>query len=443
MTTHRAPRPSATRRTVLGAGVLGASALGLAACGGSSSSSAGSSAAGAKADFSEKGPITLAKGKDTTGKLQQFLDAWNKDHPQEKVTLVELPESSDEQRANLLNNAQAKSDSYTVLGLDVVWTAEFAANQWVVELPRDRFPLDTLIPSTLDTATYFDKLYGVPFITNAELLFSRKDLLAEVGHDSAPTTFAEMWEIIAKVKAKHPEMKGFASQYAKYEGLTVNLTGAVASAGGALFTDKGAPEASSAQAVSALTTLREGFDTGYIPKEALTYKEEESRQAFQDGKLIFLQNWPYVWDKVQADDGSSKVKDKVMVSLVPAVKGKGTSTVGGLNLAISAFAKNMGTAIDFIAYMTAAAQQLEWFNLTANPTAATAVYEDAGMKKKYSFLADLKQGIDNGVPRPQVVKYGDVTQAVQEAAYGCISGQTQPKAALDSLQTKLADIVKK
>lgn len=84
----------------------------------------------------------------------------------------------------MLNNAQAKSDAYTVLGLDVVWTAEFAANQWVVELPQDGFPLDELIPSTVVTGTYFDKLYGVPFTTNAQLLFSRTDLLEKAGWTS-------------------------------------------------------------------------------------------------------------------------------------------------------------------------------------------------------------------------------------------------------------------
>src|SRR5699024_7772875 len=83
-------------------------------------------------------------------------------------------------------NAQAKSDAYTVLGLDVVWTAEFAANQWVVALPEDKFPLDDLIPATVVTGTYFDKLYGVPFTTNAELLFSRTDLLEQAGLDGPP-----------------------------------------------------------------------------------------------------------------------------------------------------------------------------------------------------------------------------------------------------------------
>lgn len=432
--------PLTTRRTALAAGSLAAAAAGLAACssGGDSGSSDGG---GTSIDLEERGPITLARGKDTTGALADFLSRWNDDHPDEQVTLIELPESADDQRSQFISNAQAKSDSYTVLGLDVVWTAEFAANQWVVALPEDKFDLDALIPATVTTGTYFDKLYAVPFTTNAQLLFSRKDLLEEAGYDQPPATFEEMWEIVAKVKEKHPEINGFGSQYAKYEGLTCQLTDVVASAGGEIFDAEGAPHADSDEATTALQTLRDGFDQGHIPQEALTYKEEESRQAFQDGKLIFLQNWPYVWDHFQNDDGSSQVVDKVQVSLVPAVAGEGTSTIGGANYAISAFAKNKGTAVDFIAFMTALEQQKAWMIETATPTATAAVYEDAEVAKTFAFIDALKGAIDKGVSRPQVVKYGDVTQAIQEAAYSCISGEAEAGDALAQLQEQLTGLV--
>jgi hypothetical protein len=49
-------------------------------------------------------------------------------HPNEKATVIELPESADAQRQGMVKNAVAKSSTYSVLNLDVVWTAEFAAN---------------------------------------------------------------------------------------------------------------------------------------------------------------------------------------------------------------------------------------------------------------------------------------------------------------------------
>jgi multiple sugar transport system substrate-binding protein len=49
----------------------------------------------------------------------------------------------------------------------------------------------------------------------------------------------------------------------------------------------------------------------------------------------------------------------------------------------------------------------------------------------------LLKSIETAEPRPIAVKYGDVTLAIQDAAYGALQGQTQPDAAMQSLQTKL------
>ena len=47
---------------------------------------------------------------------------------------------ADQQRQLLIQNAQTESDEYTVVLLDVVWTAEFAANRWVTELEPEPLP---------------------------------------------------------------------------------------------------------------------------------------------------------------------------------------------------------------------------------------------------------------------------------------------------------------
>ena len=81
-------RPFASRRTVLAAGGVTTAAVALAACGGGSDSGGGGGGEAPAADFEERGPITLARGKDTTGKLAEFLETWNSEHPDEEVTLI-------------------------------------------------------------------------------------------------------------------------------------------------------------------------------------------------------------------------------------------------------------------------------------------------------------------------------------------------------------------
>ena len=83
----------------------------------------------------------------------------------------------------------------------------------------------------------------------------------------------------------------------------------------------------------------------------MTYKEEEGRRAFQDGRLIFHRQWPYQWALANATDGSSKVAGKFAVAPLPGLDGPGVSTLGGHNLAISEFAKNKATALEFIKFI--------------------------------------------------------------------------------------------
>ncbi|MFC7644663.1 extracellular solute-binding protein [Streptosporangium lutulentum] len=147
--------------------------------------------------FGGTGPFTLVTGRDTTAYLQPLLDRWNQTHPGERVTLLELPEAADEQRAQMVANLQAKSDRYDVLGLDVVWTAEFADAGWILPLERGMFQLDRFLPPVVDTAVYRGKLWAVPYTSNAGLLYYRKDLLAKQGF-KPPKTWEELREQAAR-----------------------------------------------------------------------------------------------------------------------------------------------------------------------------------------------------------------------------------------------------
>lgn len=426
---------SVSRRTFLaGLGGLGSAAV-LSACG--SNSDSGSSAS-PSADFSGKGPITFAMGKDTTGTLQEILDGWNKDHPDEKVTFTELSESADDQRTSMIQNFQVKSSAYSVLAIDPIWTAEFASHQWLLPLPADT-DTSAYLKSSVDAATYFKKLYGIPFVTNAQLLFYRKDLLDAAGL-GVPTTWDEMWAAWDKVKGTSAAkgMSAYSGQFAKYEGLTVNFSSAVASAGGKLFDDAGKPTAGSDGAKAGLQAIVDGFAKGYIPKEALTYKEEESRQAFQDGKLMFLQNWPYVWAKAVATDGSSKIAGKFNVAPVPGIgSGTGTTILGGYHLGVSAYAKNKASALAFAKYMASAGPQKAWAISGSRAPILTSLYEDADLIKQMPYTPTLKKALDNAATRPKVHNYGDVTQAIQNAVYPALGGSPAVDAALQGLQTKL------
>jgi len=425
------------------AALLAVAAVVLAGCGDDSSDSGGDSGAAPKLDG--RGPITFATGKDTSGNMQKLVDKWNTDHPDEKVTITELPESADDQRQQMVQNAQVKSDAYTVLNLDVVWTAEFAANRWVVELPKDEFDLDNFLKPAVDTATYVDKLYAVPVYSDGGLLYYRKDLLTKAGVTEAPKTWDEMSAACKKVQAL-PEGKSlgcYAGQFDKYEGLTCNFSEAVQSAGGVVVGEDGKPDVNTQEAKDGLNFLVDGVKSGEIPKAAITYQEEPGRRAFQDGQLIFHRQWPYQYALANATDGTSKVAGKFDVAPLPGKDGPGVSTLGGHNFAISAFAKNKATGLDFIKFFSS--EENEKSNLLATSQAPTRanLYDDQELIGKFPYLPALKAAIEGAVPRPKVVKYGDVTAAIQEAAYGAMNGEMSTDQALSDLQSKLESLTAK
>ncbi|MDQ3790221.1 MAG: ABC transporter substrate-binding protein [Actinomycetota bacterium] len=424
---------------VRGAALLAVAAVVLAGCGDSGSGDGGGGGAAAGA-LEGRGPIKFATGKDTSGNMQKLVDEWNADHPDEKVEIVELPEAADEQRNQMIQNAQAKSKEFTVLNLDVVWTAEFAANRWVVELPQDQLDLDNLLEPAVNTAKYRDKLYAVPVYSDGGLLYYRKDLLDAAGVTEPPKTWAEMEEACTKVKAKNAAIGCYAGQFDKYEGLTVNFSEAVQSAGGSILDESGKPTVNTPEAKEGLNFLVEGVKEKMIPDAAITYKEEEGRRAFQDGQLVFHRQWPYQYALANATDGSSKVAGKFGVAPLPGKDGPGVSTLGGHNFAISAFADNKATALDFIKFFNSEEAQRSNLLATSQAPTRTKLYDDAELVEKFPYLPTLKESILNAVPRPQAVKYGDVTAAMQEAAYGAMTGEKSTDDALSELQSKLESL---
>src|SRR6185312_11231661 len=133
------------RRNVAAAVASVALVLAASAC----SSSSSSNSSGGDKSSDARGPITYVQGKDNNNILPTIADMWNKDHPNEKVTIKQQSDNADQQHDDLVQHFQAKDSGYDVVAVDVVWTAEFAAKGWLVPL-KGQYALDTsnLLPAT-------------------------------------------------------------------------------------------------------------------------------------------------------------------------------------------------------------------------------------------------------------------------------------------------------
>ena len=414
---------------LLPAAAAGVLALTLSACGGGGGTTGGGGG-DAEQGLDGRGPITYVQGKDNSGLLAPQAERWNAAHPNEKVTIKEQSDQADQQHDDLVQHFQAKDPSYDVVSVDVVWVAEFAAKGWLTPL-KDNFKLDTtgFIEPPVKASTYNKTLFAAPTSSDGAMLYYRSDLVK-----TPPKTIDEMWSMCSI--AKQNGMDCFAGQFAKYEGGTCNATEWMNAYGAKVVDDAGKPTVDSPEAARGLKELADHYKSGDIPKQAITYQEEQSRASFQAGKLLFLRNWPYVYN-LASTDASSKVKGKFKVAPLPGVDGPGTSTLGGHQAAISAYSKNKATALDFLKFLTSPEEQKTNMEKGSLAPVRADLYDDPALVAKYPYLPVLKESIANAVARPVTPFYPAVTQAIQDNFYAAIQGQKTPEAAVKDMQAAM------
>ena len=397
----------------------------LAGCG-SDDDSGGAPKAEKATQAKASGNVTWCIGKDTTGAFGTVVDNFNKANPNANVKLLELPEDAVEQRRLQIQRLRAKSTECDVLGMDVIWTAEYAAQGWLKDV-SDYISQngDKFIKSTVDTTEFEGKNWGVPFNSNAGFIYYRTDQVSSAPKD---------WESLYKEAADN---NGVVYQGFRYEGLTVNFLELLYSKGGSIVSDDGKEATADTQEVKdVLTFMADGIKNGAAPKAVTTYKEEESRRAFESGNATFMRNWPYAY----ALGKDSKLADKFDIATFPGFAGKDPAgVVGGYNLGISAYSKNPEGSLAFIEFATNPDQQKIMATEASLPPTTSATYDDPAVKKALPFAGELKTAIEQAKPRPVSPVYPQISEAVFNNVYDALQGNASP----DEAASKMNDEIQK
>ncbi|MHA2787950.1 ABC transporter substrate-binding protein [Corynebacterium sp. S7] len=403
-----------TRRT-LGtlAAVTVASATLVACSSGGSGSSASSSSPAASQGADSRGPITFAMGANDVDKLVPIIEAWNAEHADETVTLRELPGEADAQRETLVQSLQAGNSDYDVMALDVIWTADFAANQYLAPLEGD-LAVDTskLLPATVESATYNNTLYALPQNTNGQLLFRNTEIMPE-----EPTNFQALIDSCGAAEAAG--VGCLTTQLSQYEGLTVNTVGFMEGWGGSVLgTDGTTVTVDSPESKAGLQALVDAYNSGVITKDSTAATEEETNLAFVEGRTAYAINWPYMYSNAEGE--ASTIAGKVAVGPLVGKDGVGVSTLGGYNNGINVNSKNKATARDFIEFIVSEENQLS-FAEASFPPVLSSIYDDPDIIAKHPYMPALKTSLENAAPRPVSPFYPAISKAVQDNSYAALT----------------------
>lgn len=374
-----------------------------------------------------KGLTVWCVGKDNSGAYAAVVDAYNDASTSAgyELKMLELPESADEQRNQMVQRARAKSPECDILGTDVVWTAEFAGQGWVYDMtPYVAQKEDAFVPSTFATTTYQGRNWAVPFGTNVGLLYYRTDRV-----DSAPTT----WQSIYAAPA---DARGLAFQGAAYEGLTVNFLELAYAAGGAVLSQDGEKSViNSPENLAALELMSSGVRDGGALKAVPTFKEEDARRAFESGAATFERNWTYQYVLGQK---APEIKGKFAQQPLPTFEGaQAASVLGGVNMAISAYSKNPAAALRAVDFITSADSQTQAAVIGGQPPTSRASYDDPKLQAALPFWEELLAGVEQARARPASPVYTQISQAIYKNVNNAISGQATPAAALKAADEQI------
>src|SRR5215210_7980300 len=169
-------RDLSRRELLKRAGVTGAAVLAGNACKDLASGFTKTSTAG-------PGDIILSKGPDTTGTLEKVIAQFNKENQGFKVVLETASADTGQYFDKMRTEFQVGGGDIDVIGADVIWPAQLAANNWIVDL-NDRFTEEMqsdFFEATIQTSGYKGKIYGVPWYSDARQMYYRKDLLDKHG----------------------------------------------------------------------------------------------------------------------------------------------------------------------------------------------------------------------------------------------------------------------
>jgi len=369
--------------------------------------------------------------------LRRQIDRFAALHQELPVEVRVTPDSADARHQLYVQWLNAWSPEPDVLQLDVIWTPEFAAAGWI--LPLDAFTPDTadFFPATLAANRWRGRLFAMPWLVDVGMLYWRTDLLA-----SAPGTFDDLAASVRDQVKAGAVSQGFVWQGARYEGLVCVFLEHLAAFGGQILDDGGRVVVDSPEAVQALTFMRRSIADGIVPPAVLTWQEEQTRFAFQNGNALYLRNWPYAASLM--NEPAAVVKRRFAVASMPTAGGRAAAALGGAQLAINARSRHAAAAWRLIEYLTAPAQLIERAGATGQFPARPSLYAGGTLAQALPVPPeDARRIIDRAIPRPVTPVYTELSGELQVHLHRALTDQERPEDALARAAERMRAILRR
>ncbi|MGH3882162.1 MAG: ABC transporter substrate-binding protein [Pseudonocardiaceae bacterium] len=356
---------------------------------------------------------------------------WNAQHPNGPTVRVEpLPsESVNDTHQLLALELNAGLNQFDIVDLDVSWIPEFAQRGWLVDLQDLRPDIERVsLPGPMQAGVWDGKLWAAPYVTDAGILYYRSDLV-----DKPPTTWQELIEVGRRVGERNG-IAPFVADGAQYEGLVVQYLEYFWGLGGdVLGSDGESVRFQLDKAQQAAEFMRTAFRQGVYAPGFNTMTLEDARRTFQYGEAVFMRSWPYAYQLMNSTDPDSQVVGKVGIAALPAFTGFGSvAALGGHNLVVSAFSRNIPAATEFVRFVsTSRDMQLSLAQRHSLAPTMAAAYHDVAGDPMMALLATV---LPTAKRRPATPEWTTVSAEMQQQVFASYTGVREPKAAVEELR---------
>ncbi len=345
-------------------------------------------------------------GSDLTGGVAELKNVYEEANPNVTINIQEFPGNTDDRKKSLITAFSAGDTEPDVFTMDIVWTGQFAAANWLMDVTSHINP-DDYLAGPLSAVYTGDVAYAFPNYTDAGLLYYRSDLIPE---EEVPTTWDELDAVIEQYQGDLTY--GYLYQAKQSEAVVCNALEFIKQNGGNDVVNNEVV-INSPEAIEGLEYMLSMIDNGVVPEGVLTAVPDDNLAIFQQGDALFMRNWTYAYARTQLDE--SLVKGNVGVAALP-VGPNGDSpsgTLGGWNHAVSVYTDQPDAAAAFAAWASGAeGQKISTIMNSTLPTWA-ALYEDADAIAANPLIGLASEALDTSSPRPLVADYPSMSTAMQ------------------------------
>lgn len=372
--------------------------------------------------------LFMAQAAYSEADVRAMTDAFTASNPDVKVNLEFVPYEGLHDKTVL---SQGSGSGYDVVLFDVIWPAEYAENNVLVDV-TDRITADMkdgVLPGAWTTVEYSGKRYGMPWILDTKYLFYNKEILTEAGISEPPKTWADLLTQAQIIKDKGLLDHPIVWSWAQAEAAICDYTTLVSAHGGSFLVD-GKPAFQSGGGLAALQYMVDSYNSGVTNPNSKEYLEEDVRRVFQNGEAAFALNWTYMYSLAN-NPAESKVAGKVGVVAAPGVDGVSSVSAvnGSMGLGITTTSQNPDEAWSYIVFMTSQATQNDYARLSL-PIWASSYDDPAVTSGQEDLIAAAKIGLAAMYPRPTTPSYQEMSANLQQAIQMALLGQSSPADAL-------------